>query len=208
MGNFKSVVMDRKELEDMIVSINVKVGEYIQALKHKSSEEILNGSILEAQKIINQILPIETEFEKMDACHNSFLSVIRNSIVANSSQNTSESSAKKDLEKLDLSEMEFTSSELYRVPILKALIYLGGNARLSDVAGFIEKEMKNKFKKGDHEKGTNGFGKLWVEMVNREKENMVKEKLISEDKKNEQWEIIPNGIDYLAQHANWNLVEM
>ena len=202
MGDSKSVVMDRKELEDLIVSINIKVGEYIQSLKHKSSEEILNGSILEAQKIINQILPTETEFKKMDDCHNSFLSVIRNSIVANSAQNTSESSTKEDLKKLDLSEMEFTSSELYRVPILKALIYLGGNAKLSDVAGFIEKEMKNKFKKGDHEKGTNGFGKLWVEMVNREKENMVKEKLISEDKRNEQWEIIPNGIDYLAQHAN------
>jgi hypothetical protein len=201
MGNTRDVTINKKELENLVFSINTKIGEYIQSLKHKSSEEILNGSIQEAQKIINQILPIESEFKKMDECHNSFLSVLKNSGIATSTKNTQLNSEKGDLSKLDLSEMDFTPSEYYRVPILKALIYLGGNAKLSDVAGFIEKEMKNKFKTADHEKGTSGFGKLWVEMVNREKESMVSEKLIMEDKKSEQWEIIQNGIDFLAQHA-------
>ncbi|MDA3862035.1 MAG: hypothetical protein PF445_12505 [Melioribacteraceae bacterium] len=202
MGSENNVTMNKKELEEMVLAINSKVGEYIHALKHRSSEEILNGSILEAQNIINQILPIETEFKKLDECQNSFLNTLRNNSLSSGGKSSHENSEKGDLDKLDLSEMDFTSSELYRVPILKALIYLGGNAKLSDVSGFIEKEMKNKFKKADHEKGTNGFGKLWIEMVNREKENMVKEKLISEDKNDEQWEIIQNGIDYLAQHAN------
>ncbi len=201
MGNTKDVTINKKELENLVFSINTKIGEYIQSLKHKSSEEILNGSIQEAQKIINQILPIESEFKKMDECHNSFLSILKNSGNTTSTKNTQLNSEKGDLSKLDLSEMDFTPSEYYRVPILKALIYLGGNAKLSDVAGFIEKEMKNKFKTADHEKGTSGFGKLWVEMVNREKESMVSEKLIMEDKKSEQWEIIQNGIDFLAQHA-------
>ena len=201
MGNTKDVTIDKKELENLVFSINTKIGEYIQSLKHKSSEEILNGSIKEAQKIINQILPIESEFKKMDECHNSFLSVLKNSGTATSTKNTQLNSEKGDLSKLDLSEMDFTPSEYYRVPILKALIYLGGNAKLSDVAGFIEKEMKTKFKTADYEKGTSGFGKLWVEMVNREKESMVSEKLIMEDKKSEQWEIIQNGIDFLAQHT-------
>jgi len=198
----KKITIDKKELEDMVISINSKIGEYIQALRHKSSDEILSGSILEAQKIINQILPIESEFKKMDECHNSFLSVLRNSSNTTSTKKPQESSKNAELSKLDLSGMDFTPAELYRVPILKALIYLGGNATLPDIAKFIEKDMKNKFKKADHEKGANGFEKLWIEMVNREKESMIEEELISENKKSEQWEIIQNGIDYLAQYAN------
>jgi len=193
--------INKKELEELVISINSKVSGYIKSLKHQSSEEILNGSILEAQKIINQILPIESEFKKMDDSHNSFLSVLRNKNDMPPIKKSLDSSEKGELEKLDLSEMDFTPTELYRIPILKALIYLGGNAKLSDVAGFIEKDMKNKFKTADHEKGTNGFGKLWIEMVSMEKENMINENLISEDKKSEQWEIIQNGIDYLAQYA-------
>ncbi len=194
--------INKKELEELVSSINSKVDEYIKTLKRKSSEEILEGSVLEAQKIINQIMPIENEFKKMDEAHSSFLSVLLNKSEETTTTSTQIQTEKSDLEKLDLSEMDFTPQEYYRVPILKALIYLGGNAKLSEIAGFIEKEMKNKFKKADHEKGTNGFEKLWIEMVSREKENMINEKLISEDNKGEQWEIIQNGIDYLSQHTN------
>ncbi len=201
MENANNTTINKKELESLVLSINTKVNEYIQSLKHQSSEEILNGSIQEAQKIINQILPIENEFRKMDNCHSSFLSILNNSTSPKTETNTQLNSEKDDLAKLDLSEMDFTPSETYRVPILKALIYLGGNAKLSDVVSFIGKEMKNKFKTADHEKGTNGFEKLWIEMINREKELMINEKLISEDTKSEQWEIIQNGIDFLAQHA-------
>ena len=202
MGNTNNATINKKELENLVLSINTKVGEYIQSLKQQSSEEILNGSIQEAQKIISQILPVENGFKKMDECHTTFLSVLNNAVATTSSKNTQLDSGKDDLSKLDLSEMDFTPSENYRIPILKALIYLGGNAKQSDVLGFIAKEMKTKFKSADHEKGANGFEKLWIEMVDREKESMVNERLISEDKKNEQWEIIQNGIDFLAQHTS------
>jgi hypothetical protein len=195
------IIIDKSELEKMINSIGEKVNGYVNLLKKKSSEEILNGSLTEAQNIISQILPIEKEYEQMAKCHTSFLNLLNNNNIVEKS-NKSNISEKSDLTKLDLSDMDFTPNDTYRVPILKALIYLGGTAKLPDVAGFIEKEMKNKFKPADQEKGTNGFGKLWVEMVHTEKENMLSEGLISEDKDGEQWEIIQNGIDYLAQHAN------
>lgn len=107
-----------------------------------------------------------------------------------------------ELSKLDLSDMDFTPNDSYRIPILKALIYLGGSAKLEDVAAFIEKDMKNKFKEADQEKGANGFGKLWIEMVNREKENLLIEGLIYQDTINEKWEIVQNGIEYLSQNTN------
>jgi hypothetical protein len=200
MEKVSDVIIDKTELEKMINSIGEKVSDYVNSLKKKSSEEILNGSLLEAQNIINQILPIEKEYEQMSKCHTSFLNILnsREKVEISSNSNVSE---KSELNKLDLSDMDFTPNDTYRVPILKALIYLGGSAKLPDVAGFIEKEMKNKFKPADQEKGTNGFGKLWIEMVNTEKENMITEGLISEDKAGKQWEIIQRGIDYLAQHA-------
>ena len=201
MEKLKEISIDKKELEKIINSIGVKVGEYVNYLKKKSSEEILNGSLVEAQNIIGQILPIEGEYKQMASCHKSFLAILNGNISEDSS-NRKEVSEKSELNKLDLSDMDFTSNEIYRIPILKALIYLGGSAKLPDVAGFIEKDMKNKFKPADQEKGTNGFGKLWVEMVNTEKENMVSEGLISQDKSGEQWEIIQSGIDYLSQHAS------
>ena len=200
MEKISNIIIDKSELEKMINSIGEKVSDYVTSLKKKSSEEILNGSLLEAQNIISQILPIEKEYEQMAKCHTSFLDVLNSRVSIKISRN-SNVSEKSELNKLDLSDMDFTPSDTYRVPILKALIYLGGSAKLPDVAGFIEKEMKNKFKPADQEKGTNGFGKLWIEMVNTEKENMIKERLISEDKSGEQWEIIQSGIDYLAQHA-------
>lgn len=201
MEKLKDISIDKKELEKIINSIGVKVGEYVNYLKKKSSEEILNGSLVEAQNIIGQILPIEGEYKQMANCHKSFLATLNGNMSGDSS-NRKEVSEKSELNKLDLSDMDFTPNEIYRIPILKALIYLGGSAKLPDVAGFIEKDMKNKFKPADQEKGTNGFGKLWVEMVNTEKENMVSEGLISQDKSGEQWEIIQSGIDYLSQHAS------
>jgi hypothetical protein len=197
MENKKKGELNGKELESLILSINSKIKDYLQQLKQKSSEEILNGSITEAQKIINRILPIEKGYEKLDECHRSFLSLLEGGKTSVEFSDKTEN----DLTQLDLSDMDFTPNEQYRVPILKALIYLGGTAKPVDIVGFIEKEMAKKFKAGDHEKGTNGFEKLWIEMINVEKDNMINEGLISYDNKEEQWEIVQNGIDYLAQHA-------
>lgn len=198
---------NKTELEGLINSIGSKVSEYLSSLKQTSTDEIMNGSIPEAQKLLGKIIPIEEGYNKLTSCHAEFLQIlstdgkITEEKEKNKKQNKDEV-VDSDLKKIDLSDMEFTPSSLYRVSILKALIYLGGSAKLAEVASFIEKEMKGKFKPADNEKGANGFGKLWVEMVNAEKENMITEGLISEANEDDQWEIIQSGIDYLAQNSN------
>ncbi len=194
---------NKAELESLINSIGSKVSEYLSTLKQTSTEEIMNGSIPEAQKLLGKILPIEEGYKKLTSCHAEFLKVLNTEGKAPAAKsNDKEEAVESDLKKIDLSDMEFTPSSLYRISILKALIYLGGSAKLAEVASFIEKEMKGKFKPADNEKGANGFGKLWVEMVNAEKENMITEGLISEANEDDQWEIIQSGIDYLAQNSN------
>ena len=198
---------NKEELEGLINSIGSKVNEYLGSLKESSTEEIMNGSIPEAQKLLNKILPIEEAYQKLTGCHTEFLQILNaegklNKVKDEKKEQKKDSGEESDLKKIDLSDMEFTPSSLYRISILKALIYLGGSAKLTEVASFIEKEMKGKFKQADNEKGANGFGKLWIEMVNAEKENMISEGLISEGSEDNQWEIIQSGIDYLAQNSN------
>ncbi|MEN8191980.1 MAG: hypothetical protein ABFS12_04145 [Bacteroidota bacterium] len=204
MSDLKS---NKKEIEDLVNSIGSKVSDYLSSLKQTSTEEIMGGSIPEAQKLLNQILPVEEAYQKLTGCHTEFLKVLSEDkpVPAKKSEKTKQKDNKgpdSDIKKIDLSDMEFTPSSLYRVSILKALIYLGGSAKLAEVASFIEKEMKGKFKAADNEKGANGFGKLWIEMVNTEKDNMISEGLITEDKDENQWEIVQEGIDYLAQNSN------
>jgi len=190
----------KKELEGLIDAIGSKVNEYLHSLKQTSSDQIMNGSIPEAQKLLGKILPVEEAYKKLTDCHTEFLKTLNEegSIKAAKTAEDNASVDDSELKQIDLSDMEFTPSSVYRVSILKALIYLGGSAKLAEVASFIEKEMKGKFKPADNE----SFGKLWIEMVNSEKENMISEGLISEDKEENQWEIIQSGIDYLAQHSN------
>ena len=229
MAKSDHVFEKKVELEVMINTIGVKVNEFVELLKRKSSDEILNGSLEEAQSILAQILPIEIEYKQFVEAQKSFLKVLIANQFSNISNETEDLEAEEEREReeilkavdspkieksvdpdrdrvelsnLNMSGMDFTPNESYRIPILKALIYLGGSAKLEDVAGFIEKDMKSKFKQADHERGANGFAKLWIEMVNREKENLLLEGLISQDTINEKCEIVQNGIEYLSQNAN------
>jgi len=194
----------KKELEELVKSINSKVDSYIQVLKVKSSDEILSGSISEAQKMLGQIVPIEEGYRQLSGCHDIFLEVLNGNYTVNESEvKAGETHSKSEYSKEgDNSEsLNYTSDKIYRAPILKALIYLGGSAKLEEVTEFIKKEMKNKFKPADLEKGKNGFDKLWIEMINKQKEQMVNEGLITEDKIEKDWEIVQKGIDYLAKYS-------
>lgn len=204
MADANNIQAVKIELEELVKSINSKVDSYIQALKLKSSDEILSGSISEAQKMLNQIVPIEEGYRQLSGCHDIFLEVLNGNYTINESEvkagktySKSENSKEGD----DSENLNYTSDKMYRVPILKALIYLGGSANLDEVAEFIKKEMKNKFKPADLEKGKNGFDKLWIEMIHTQKVEMVNEGLVTEDKNEKVWEIVQQGIDYLAKYS-------
>lgn len=204
MADANNIQAVKIELEELVKSINSKVDSYIQALKLKSSDEILSGSISEAQKMLNQIIPIEEGYRQLSGCHDIFLEVLNGNYTINESEvkagktySKSENSKEGD----DSENLNYTSDKMYRVPILKALIYLGGSANLDEVAEFIKKEMKNKFKPADLEKGKNGFDKLWIEMIHTQKVEMVNEGLVTEDKNEKVWEIVQQGIDYLAKYS-------
>jgi hypothetical protein len=85
--------------------------------------------------------------------------------------------------------------------ILKALIYLGGSARVDEVLGFIERDMKGKFS-ADDLKAYNDDETVWEHSVKKEREEMLKEGLLSAESSNGTWEIVQKGSTFFRSTGN------
>jgi len=142
MASASETEKKRKELEEAFEACHKKIEEYLKSLKLFSSEEVLNGSIENAQKILNEILPIENESKKLMEAENNFMRMISDLKI---DSNSDDKEAKPD-KKEEVNFTGDTSNGLdksapprknYRMSILKALIYLGGSARVDEVLGFI-----------------------------------------------------------------------
>jgi len=188
---------------------NKKIDDHIHELKIISSEEILNGSIEEAQKILNHILPVETAAKKMLQYQEEFINVIESANIGkNKTVKSGANNGRDDLEAAEKvpasnpdnnnSAENFISQNEYRVSILKSLIYLGGSASTKEVMGFIEKDLRKKFKPGDLEAANGNGEKIWESMIKKERSVMESEGLLSEHSTDETWEIVQKGIDYLS----------
>ncbi|NOX19067.1 MAG: hypothetical protein GXO87_12405 [Chlorobi bacterium] len=204
MSSVSETEKKRKELEEAFAACHLKIEEFLKSLKQYSSEEVLNGSIENAQKILNEILPIENESKKLMDSENKFIQMISN-FKFNSAVGEDSKTGMKD-------EISFTGDSKngldksaparknYRMQILKALIYLGGSARVDEVLGFIERDMKGKFSSDDL-KPFNDDETVWQHSVKKEREDMLKEGLLSAESSNGTWEIVQKGIDFLSKHG-------
>ena len=188
---------------------NKKIDDHIHELKIISSEEILNGSIEEAQKILNHILPVENAAKKMLHYQEEFIKIIeavnigKSKVVNSGATDNLETAEKVPASNSDNnnSAENFISQNEYRVSILKSLIYLGGSASTKEVMGFIEKDLRKKFKPGDLEAANGNGEKIWESMIRKERSIMESEGLLNEHSSNETWEIVQKGIDYLSNHG-------
>ncbi len=192
MGKNEKEELGREEFEILFKQVQEKLSAYLDALKKKSSEEILSGSVLEAQKLLNQISPIEGAYKNLTDAQNSLLNVLEAELETNT-ENVEEKNT-------ELNENMTEKSE-FRIPILKALIYLGGSAKVDDVNDFIKRDMKKKLTPKDKEQVNDNGTHRWVETVGFEKDAMVEEGLLNSDLNSGYWEIVQKGIDYLAKHG-------
>ena len=67
--------MNHNEIKKNFNSLFDNVDNFITDLKLKSSEEILNGSIVEAQKLISKILPYQNFYEKLKDARQAFYEI-------------------------------------------------------------------------------------------------------------------------------------
>jgi hypothetical protein len=201
----KDISDHQEEINETFNSLFGNVDNLISAMKQKSSEEILNGSVVEAQKLLNQILPYQTFYEKLQEAKNVF-----NQIGSVSAEDIAQ--AKEKIESLNQEEIdkevektngddEVTSQINYRIPILKALIFLGGSSEELEVTEFVKKEMKNKFTEKDMEVPEGEEKERWISNLYFETSTMVDEGLLSNEAPKNSWEIAQKGIDYLSKYA-------
>ncbi len=201
----KKLDKNKDEINESFTSLFGNVDNLIAEMKLASSEEILNGSVEEAQKLLGQILPYQKFYDKL---HETKL--VFDEISGVSSENIR--SVKEKIEALDQDEIdkevleenqesETTSQINFRIPILKALIFLGGSSEEIEVTDFVKKEMKNKFTDEDLEIAKGEDKQTWLNNLYFETATMIDEGLLANEASNKNWAIAQKGIDYLSKYA-------
>lgn len=184
------------------------VDDFISGMKLQSSEEILNGSVEEAQKILNEILEYKNfheklkeakiEFDKIDKVTKEEIEEVKEKIETLDQEQIEEELKEQNEE---TKENDVTSQVNFRIPILKALIFLGGSSEEVELTDFVKKEMKDKFTKKDLEIPEGEDKERWISNLYFETATMIDEGLLSKDSSNKSWEIAQKGIDYLSKYA-------
>lgn len=90
-----------------------------------------------------------------------------------------------------------TPQEAFRIPILEALVYLGGEAHCQKVKERIHHVMGKQLTETDRETYSDGKTIRWENSVHWERQTLVNEGLLYPSKKIGIWEITPAGRDAL-----------
>jgi restriction system protein len=93
-----------------------------------------------------------------------------------------------------------TPQQAYRLPILRALVALGGKARTEQVRERIYREMKARLTSVDLELLPSGRVERWWNTARWERNNMVQEGLLKRDSPYGVWEITEKGEAYLRKY--------
>jgi len=182
-----------KSIESLMNQISFEVKDYLISIKEESVNEIMNGSIQRAQELLDNILPIQASAENLSNVHLSFLQILLH---------------KKNFAKPELriitpiksSETKsFESNPLVRSNILKALIYLGGNADLKEVTDFVKRESSKSGLLLEKEKQIFSDNEKLLKVITEESYLMLKEGLVIEDNLSKKWEILSAGIEALSK---------
>jgi restriction system protein len=87
-----------------------------------------------------------------------------------------------------------TPEDAFRLPILGALVQLGGSGRIGDVLGLVEREMKSQLKEIDYEPlGSNSNMLRWRNTAQWARNALVKEGLMKAHSAHGTWEISEAG---------------
>lgn len=214
--NTEQLDQNKAEINESFNSLFSNVDNLISEMKLLSSEEILNGSVLEAQKLLGQILPYQNFYEKLQETKKVFDSIggINNNDIEKVKEKLETLDQEKINEELEAlnegnseeiedenNELDITAQNNFRIPILKALIYLGGSSEEVEVTEFVQKEMKNKLTKKDREIPEDSDKEVWLNNLYFETATMVDEGLLLKEANAKNWEIAQKGLDYLSKYS-------
>lgn len=88
----------------------------------------------------------------------------------------------------------------FRMPILEALVELGGSGPASELFAIVEKKMQGQLQDVDYELLTDGRTVRWRSSVSWERQTLKRESLIKSDTPRGIWEISDQGRSYLQDY--------
>lgn len=88
----------------------------------------------------------------------------------------------------------------FSIPILKALVGLGGKGRVSDILQILEKMLGIKFRSVDYENTPSGAELRWENTAKWERKNLVIKGLLRSDSHKGIWEITDKGRRFLEEN--------
>ncbi len=92
-----------------------------------------------------------------------------------------------------------TPEDEFRIPILEAIVELGGSAPMSKVLNLVEKKMKGKLNEYDYQTLQSTSSIRWKNTAQWCRNTMVREGLLKSDSPRGIWEISEKGIRYLQE---------
>jgi restriction system protein len=90
----------------------------------------------------------------------------------------------------------------YVIPILEALVDLGGRGRVAEVLDLVYEKVKEILTPFDHEMLPSGLTERWRNTAQWARNEMVTKGLLRNDSPRGFWEISEKGKNYLKEHSN------
>lgn len=94
-----------------------------------------------------------------------------------------------------------TPHSAYRIPILQALVEMGGRGTKSEVLNRVYRAMEHRLKDVDREMIPSGGDVRWRKAASWERYGMTRDGLLAADSPSGIWEITDKGREYLREHG-------
>ena len=95
-----------------------------------------------------------------------------------------------------------TPESQYKIPILQALIELGGRGEVNDILVKVYEKMKDILKPIDLQDLPSGTDFRWRNTARWARNTMINEGLLRKDSPRGVWEITEKGLNYLKEHSD------
>jgi restriction system protein len=168
----------------------------IQKAEHEGTQAFQRGDYSTAQSAAQKAEALTTRLRWLTELERDLESLISGGLPVIRKSRT----AKKPKVRKHLSPGVKTSDKEFRLPILQALVELGGSGAASDVLDIVERKMRMHFKDVDYDVLADGRSLRWRNTAQWERQAMKEAGLIKPDSPRGVWEITEQGRLYLEIH--------
>lgn len=181
--------MGKSEVFEAFEILLEEIETTIVILKDKQVSSIENGAYDNAKKIIEQISALEKFRDKVKNLQKEWQKSFSSLFAKTSNKRKSKNKLKKGLR---------TPEDAFRIPILEALVEVGGAASVSKVLELVESKMKNILNQYDYLPLSSNTVR-WKNTAQWCRNTMVKEGLLISDSPRGIWKISEKGREYLKK---------